>query len=84
MTPRRTFFKQLAGLTAGFAILPAATTYERIWRPKTIEPVWVINPEWVNATYEIGYIMHPDFMAILQGPVRDIATRMAQLIKSHA
>ncbi len=29
---RRGFFKTLAAATAGFAILPPATTYERVWK----------------------------------------------------
>lgn len=39
MNTRRTFFKQIAFGAAAFGILPAATTYERIWKPKMIVPV---------------------------------------------
>jgi hypothetical protein len=52
---RRSFFGKLAGAVAAFTILPSATTYERIWKPKLIEPVWVVNPEWVTATYELSF-----------------------------
>jgi hypothetical protein len=41
---RRGFFSRLGLVTAGFAILPSATTYERIWKPVTgvLTP---LNPE---------------------------------------
>jgi hypothetical protein len=46
---RRGFFSKLGLATAAFAILPSATTYERIWKPKT----WILNPEYENARYQI-------------------------------
>jgi hypothetical protein len=44
---RRGFFSRLGLVTAGFAILPSATTYERIWKPATgvLTP---LNPETTN------------------------------------
>lgn len=56
MNSRRSFFKQLAVSAAAFSILPAAETYSRIWKPKAIVPVrYEINPDWVNATYEVSF-----------------------------
>lgn len=52
---RRNFLGKLAGAVAAFTVLPSATTYERIWKPKLIEPVWIPNPEWTTATYELRF-----------------------------
>ena len=50
---RRSFFKTLAAATAGFTILPPATTYQRIWKAQT----QIVNPEYVNAHFDpIQYI----------------------------
>jgi hypothetical protein len=55
---RRSFFKTLSAATAGFTILPAATTYGRIWRAeRNVE--WVLNPEWENARYVLRFDWHP-------------------------
>lgn len=46
-----------------FAILPAAACYKRIWKEiaKTELPVEaVLNPEWVNAPYEIAFFYKVD------------------------
>lgn len=48
---RRNFFKKLAVATAGFSILPAATTYERVWKAVR-QPMWIPNPDYVTAPYE--------------------------------
>jgi hypothetical protein len=56
---RRSFFKTLAAATAGFTILPAATTYGRIWRVERKVQLVVLNPEWENAPYVIHLISHP-------------------------
>jgi len=45
----------LAAAAAGFTILPAATTYERIWRVER-KIKWVRNPEWLKAEYEITLV----------------------------
>ncbi len=50
---RRSFFRTLAAATAGFTILPPATTYSRIWKATR-----TINPEWVNAPFEVSFISH--------------------------
>lgn len=49
---KRDFLATLAKAAAGFAILPAANTYKRVWH-KTAENIWMPNPDWVNAPYEI-------------------------------
>lgn len=82
MSTRRTFFKQLAGAAASFAILPAATTYERIWRPKLIEPQWRINPAWVNAKYEMLWGCGDSYLIHYVGePIPDVPSRWKQLSK---
>lgn len=51
---RRRFFSTLAKVTAGFTILPAATTYERIWRVQRgpVIPVWYNRlPFWYAVNY---------------------------------
>lgn len=51
---RRNFIRGLIAASAGFAILPAATTYARKWvNPKTL---WVINTEWEKAPYRMGLL----------------------------
>ena len=56
MNNRRSFLKNLCVGAAAFSILPASKTYSRIWKPRAIVPVrYEINPEWVNAPYEISY-----------------------------
>lgn len=55
---RRGFFKTLATAAAGFAILPAATTYARTpWKRLAGSDIYVINPEWVNAPYEMYFLV---------------------------
>lgn len=73
---RRGFFSTLAKAVAGFTILPAATTYARNWTPT--ENLWVPNPEWENADYEIKWasfagimakalVDHPPYLTLLKG-----------------
>jgi hypothetical protein len=53
---RRGFFSTLAKVTAGFTILPAATTYSRIWRVQRelIIPVWYHRlPCWHAVNYAV-------------------------------
>lgn len=56
---RRDFFKTLATAVAGFAILPAATTYARRWKWQAKEWVIVPNPAWETAEYEVRFIDMP-------------------------
>lgn len=55
---RRDFIRGFAGALAGFTILPAATTYERLWKAeRVVKPVrYIINPAWERAPYEIVYL----------------------------
>ena len=62
---RRGFFSTLAKASAGFTILPAATTYERIWRVQR-GPIRYVNPEWISAPYNITYIHFPWQVEILR------------------
>lgn len=53
---RRDFFRRLGILTTAFTVLPAATTYARTWKP--IQSLWVPNPEYVNAPYEVYFYVN--------------------------
>ena len=57
---RRRFLKNLIGATAAtaaaFSILPAATTYARKWVKTSTAQIWVPNPEWVTAEYEVMWM----------------------------
>lgn len=56
---RRSFFKTLATAAAGFAILPSATSYTRApWkRVIRVEGLWIPNPEYANAPYEVAFYL---------------------------
>lgn len=48
---RRSFIGNLAGALAGFAVLPPATTYERIWR--ATRPVSVVHYANIGGVYRL-------------------------------
>ena len=49
----------MATAAAGFAILPSATTYTRAsW--KKVGDLYVPNPEWLNAPYEVAFFIQQD------------------------
>lgn len=53
---RRSFIGGFAAALAGFAVLPPATTYTRLWKAvRPVDPKWIPNPEWVNAPYQIYF-----------------------------
>lgn len=60
---RRSFFTKLAVAAAGFAILPPATTYDRIWKPAPRS--WIINPEWEKAPYALSFVAHTPYHSII-------------------
>lgn len=49
---RRGFFRTLAAATAGFTILPPATTYQRIWKA-------TIRSPWQKIPWEVAYVDYP-------------------------
>ena len=56
---RRSFFTKLGLAAATLAILPSATTYARNWVAPSAalgRVIWMPNPEWVNAPYEIAFV----------------------------
>lgn len=56
-TNRRNFFGTIGTLVAGFTILPAATTYNRVWNFKrSSSGLWTINPEYDTAPYEVAFL----------------------------
>lgn len=59
---RRSFFSTLSAAVAGFAILPPATTYHRIWRTTRPERL-IVNPDWESAPYEMRWMSMNDFWA---------------------
>ena len=58
---RRSFFKTLAVAAAGFSVLPSATTYARAkWVKQASSGIYVVNPAWVNAPYEVAWFVCGD------------------------
>lgn len=53
---RRSFLTNIAVAAAAFTILPSASTYQRNWVKTRPNGLWVINPEWVNAEYEVAFV----------------------------
>lgn len=56
---RRNFIGNILIAGASFAVLPPASTYDRIWKATKL-PFWTaltaeINPAWRTAEYEISY-----------------------------
>lgn len=49
---RRSFLASLAAAAAAPQVLIATATDAFRWK-KTVEGLWVLNPEWVNAPYEL-------------------------------
>jgi len=62
---RRSFFKTLAAAVAGTVVLPPAITFDRCWKTaasyKKVGGIWVINPEWLNAPYELSFLRNQGF-----------------------
>jgi len=52
---RRNFFSALAKGIAAISVLPAAATYARHWHKTASSGVWIVNPEWRDAKYEIEF-----------------------------
>lgn len=61
---RRSFFTKLGLAAATLAILPTATTYSRNWVKKDL--VWVANPEWETAPYEISFIWNKNACTLIK------------------
>ncbi len=55
---RRGFIQTLSAAVATFAILPSATTYGRKWVKQG--EIYVINPEYLTARWEIKFKHDPD------------------------
>lgn len=53
---RRSFLTGIIAAGISAAILPSALTYERTWK-KTAQGLYVLNPDWVNAPYEIRWLV---------------------------
>jgi len=56
---RRAFISGAAKALAGFSILPAATTYTRLWKA-VVDPRQIPNPDWVDARYEFAWVEFKD------------------------
>lgn len=60
---RRGFIGGISAALAGFSILPAATTYTRLWKAVKPTPpeLWkaVPNPEYVDAPYQVYFFQAP-------------------------
>jgi len=55
MIDRRDFISRFAGALAGFAVLPAATTYTRLWKAVRV-PRFIPNPAYLDAPYIVGFV----------------------------
>lgn len=68
-TSRRGFFATLTAAAAGFSILPAATTYTRLWKAVKPTPklIGIPNPEYANAPYERMWFVSESQLA--SGPI---------------
>lgn len=55
---RRHFIGNFASALAGFAILPAATTYTRLWKAVRVTGP-MLNPAWETAEFQAVFICHP-------------------------
>ena len=60
---RRNFIGTLLAATAGFTILPSA---EKIWKAR--KTMWIPNPEWINAPYEVIWWMIEDYEGAIAYP----------------
>ncbi len=65
---RRGFLRAVGLAAASFTILPGATTYVRRWKPSRAG-LYLPNPEWVNAEYEMAWMCEPHFAYFLRHPV---------------
>jgi len=70
---RRSFFTKLGLAAATVAILPSATSYARNWvAPSQAlgRVLWMPNPEYVNAPYEIAMVQGSGGLIRLHMPYR--------------
>lgn len=69
---RRGFLQRLVLGAAAFTVLPAATTYQRVWKSVAPPEVLVacLNPEWVNAPYEMRFFSYVDLLEPHQWPAK--------------
>lgn len=63
MNSRRDFFKMAGAALATFTVLPAATTYTRLWKAVAVGPRMreyaIVNPAYVHARFEVRYVWSP-------------------------
>jgi len=68
MLNRRSFFKTLATAAAGFTILPAATKYTRTpWKKLSASGIYVVNPEWRDAPYQMYFLVQDGIPDVVYG-----------------
>lgn len=71
---RRGFFGAIGAAVAGFSILPAATTYTRLWKavkPTPFGSLYAVpNPDYVNAPYEIAVLDKDGLRFEIRCPIR--------------
>lgn len=66
---RRSFFGTIATALAGFSVLPAATTYTRLWKATRLTGP-IINPEWETTHYEVAWVRFDGELINLPMPYR--------------
>lgn len=50
---RRSFISSMLRAGVAAMVLPSATTYARHWVQPVSRELWVPNPDWINAKYEV-------------------------------
>lgn len=53
---RRGFLSNIVKAAVVFSILPSASTYARNWVKPIGKDIYVLNPAWIDAPYEIGFL----------------------------
>lgn len=91
-TTRRNFFKTLLTAAAGFAILPPATTYGRIWRAERMveRSKWVIEWEDVKLGrsgrvegYSVKEAIDEGYRVVIGDPLDVYTQESIQLLCDH-
>jgi hypothetical protein len=66
---RRGFLDTMLRASAAFSIMPASLTYTRKWkRPITNSFIWVPNPQWITAPWQLHLLLNKEAIEVLNLP----------------